>query len=480
MDEKLQKVLARAGFGSRRELEEWISAGRVKVNGKVATLGDRVTDKDKVLVDGKKLLNREEAAAPQQVLLYNKPLGEISTSNDPEGRPTVFDHLPRLQHARWVAVGRLDINTTGLLLFTTDGELAHRLMHPSAEIEREYAVRVMGEVTPEILRNLQQGVELDDGVASFNLIRDAGGEGANHWYHVVLLEGRNREVRRLWESQGLRVSRLKRIRYGSILIPSFVKAGKYVELPTPEVKQLYRLAGLSYRPGPAPKRLVESRNKYEAKKRGDKAVAPPKDRRSRPAPDRTEGRAWPVPARSEGRGRPDERVRPAGRVPSEGRAHTGDRVRPEARVPSESRVRTGDRVRTEAHIGSENRSRPVARARSDSRVRPDSRGRPDSRVRAERGGRTEGRPRTEGLGRTEDQKRTESRGRTEGPLRADGRVWSGSKARPQSKTTAQSKPASGTWAKAGPREKPQVKAGARPKAVFADKSKARVRPKVSR
>jgi len=298
MDEKLQKVLARAGFGSRRELEEWITAGRIKVNGKVATLGDRVSAQDKILVDGKKLAPRDGAPLAPMVLLYNKPLGEICTRNDPEGRPTVFDHLPKLQHARWVAVGRLDINTTGLLLFTTDGELANKLMHPSAQVEREYAVRVMGEVTDEILRTLQTGVELDDGIASFNAIRDAGGEGANHWYHVIIMEGRNREVRRLWESQGLKISRLKRIRYGNILIPSFVKAGKYVELPTPEVKMLYQLAGMRWRPGAAPKVQTDNRNRYEAKKRGDKAVAPPKDtRRKTPAP-RAEGRVWPAPKAS--------------------------------------------------------------------------------------------------------------------------------------------------------------------------------------
>jgi 23S rRNA pseudouridine2605 synthase len=277
VDEKLQKVLARAGFGSRRELEEWISAGRVKVNGKIAKLGDRVSAADRILVDGKKVAGPEQRAAAQPVLLYNKPLGEICTRHDPEGRPTVFDHLPHLQHARWVAVGRLDINTTGLLLFTTDGELANKLMHPSAQIEREYAVRVMGEVTPEILKKLHSGVELEDGIASFSSIQYAGGEGANHWYHVVLLEGRNREVRRLWEAQGLKVSRLKRIRYGSILIPSFVKAGKFVELPVLETKALYQLAGLRWKAPAKSGQFNEGR--YAAKKRGDKPVARPDDRR---------------------------------------------------------------------------------------------------------------------------------------------------------------------------------------------------------
>jgi 23S rRNA pseudouridine2605 synthase len=278
MDEKLQKVLARAGFGSRRELEEWISAGRVKVNGVIAKLGDRVTEEDKVLVDGKKLASRERDAQVHPVLLYNKPLGEICTRNDPEGRPTVFDHLPRLTHARWVAIGRLDINTTGLLMFTTDGELANKLMHPSAQIQREYMVRVMGDVTDDMLQTLQTGVELEDGYARFEAIRFGGGEGVNQWYYVTLAEGRNREVRRLWESQGMKVSRLKRVRYGNIIIPSFVKMGKFVELPATETKALYQLAELRWQPVTD---TGELGGRYVAKKRGDKAVPPPRDKRRR-------------------------------------------------------------------------------------------------------------------------------------------------------------------------------------------------------
>jgi 23S rRNA pseudouridine2605 synthase len=296
--EKLQKVLARAGLGSRRELEEWITAGRVKVNGKVAGLGDRVGPRDKLQVDGKKIVS--DSAQPEQfLLLYNKPLGEICTRNDPEGRPTVFDHLPHLANARWVAVGRLDINTTGLLLFTTDGELANKLMHPSTSIEREYAVRVLGEVTEEMLRAMVDGVELEDGPAHFDEIRYAGGEGVNHWYHVTLQEGRNREVRRIWESQGLKVSRLKRVRYGNILIPSFVKMGKFVELPAPDAKALYTLAGLRYRPT---SKLLELKGRFEARRRGDKRIAPPKDRRrsDRPAPE-------PRPVRSGAEPRPARR-----------------------------------------------------------------------------------------------------------------------------------------------------------------------------
>lgn len=248
MDEKLQKVLARAGYGSRREMESWISAGRVRVNGGIAKLGDRVTPDDLVQVDGKKLAAQSATAVPQRVLLYNKPLGEVCTRHDPEHRKTVFDKLPEVQHARWVAIGRLDINTSGLLLFTTDGELANRLMHPSMQIEREYAVRVLGNVTPEMVQAMHKGVMLEDGLARFTDIQYFAGEGANHWYHVVLMEGRNREVRRLWESQGVKVSRLKRVRYGNVFIPSHVTVGKYYELDGKETRSLYKLAGLDYRP----------------------------------------------------------------------------------------------------------------------------------------------------------------------------------------------------------------------------------------
>jgi len=244
VDEKLQKVLARAGFGT---MESWISSGRVKVNGIIASLGDRVSASDKILVDGKKLAANTAVEVPQRVLLYNKPLGEICTRNDPEGRKTVFDKLPELHHARWVAVGRLDINTSGLLLFTTDGELANALMHPSAQIEREYAVRVLGEVTPEMIETMHKGVQLEDGLASFTDIQYFAGEGSNHWYHVVILEGRNREVRRLWESQGVKVSRLKRVRFGNIFIPSQITVGRFCELGGKEIKDLYRTAGLNYR-----------------------------------------------------------------------------------------------------------------------------------------------------------------------------------------------------------------------------------------
>ncbi len=259
-DEKLQKVLARAGFGSRRELETWISAGRVKVNGKLAALGDRVGPEDKIVIDGKKLSSNTSTSVNQTVLLYNKPVGEICSRNDPEGRPSVFDKLPRLQHARWVSVGRLDINTSGLLLFTTDGELANKLMHPATQVEREYAVRVIGEVTKEMINEMHKGVMLEDGMARFTDIQFFSGEGANQWYHVVIMEGRNREVRRLWESQGLKVSRLKRVRYGTAFIPSVVKVGQFRELPASEVKELYKLAGLKYRPSKVANKFAGAKN----------------------------------------------------------------------------------------------------------------------------------------------------------------------------------------------------------------------------
>jgi 23S rRNA pseudouridine2605 synthase len=244
-DEKLQKVLARAGFGSRRTMESWISEGRVRLNGKVATLGDRATADDKIMVDGKKVSNTSADGSPPRVLIYNKPENEICSRKDPEGRPSVYDKLPMIKHGRWVAVGRLDINTSGLLLFTTDGELANRLMHPSANIDREYAVRVMGDVTDEMISNLLKGVMIDDHLCRFTDVRFFAGEGRNRWYHVVIMEGRNREVRKLWESQGVRVSRLKRVRYGPVFIPSRVKKGQIFEMKTAEVLSLYELAGMT-------------------------------------------------------------------------------------------------------------------------------------------------------------------------------------------------------------------------------------------
>jgi 23S rRNA pseudouridine2605 synthase len=231
--EKLQKILANQGLGSRRELEHWIDQGRVSVNGQIVKLGERATLKDNIRVDGH--LIQFEKNASTRVLVYHKPIGEVSTRFDEAGRPTIFDHLPKLYKGRWISVGRLDISTSGLMLFTNDGELANRLMHPSGQIEREYAVRVLGEVTQEMKNRLRTGVILDDGTAKFERIVDAGGQGANHWYHVTLTEGRNREVRRLWESQDVTVSRLSRVRFGVVHLPSRLPRGRWEELSADNV-----------------------------------------------------------------------------------------------------------------------------------------------------------------------------------------------------------------------------------------------------
>jgi len=229
--ERLQKVLAQAGLGSRRAMEVWIKQGVIKVNQSVAELGAKVEVGDRVRVDDRQyeVCELDEKERPR-LLLYHKPDGEISTRNDPEGRKTVFHRLPQLQNGRWIAVGRLDINTSGVLLFTNSGELANRLMHPSSEIEREYAVRILGEVDETMLKNLKKGVELEDGPAKFDSIEDAGGQGSNHWYHVTLKEGRNQEVRRLWTSQGVTVSRLIRVRFGDLLLPRDLRLGKFLDV----------------------------------------------------------------------------------------------------------------------------------------------------------------------------------------------------------------------------------------------------------
>jgi len=264
--EKLQKVLARIGLASRRDVENWIAAGRVKVNGAIATLGQRVDLHDAIAVDGRLLKREETAEVVRRVLIYNKPDGEICTRDDPEGRPTVFDRLPRPKEGRWINIGRLDINTTGLLLFTTDGELANRLMHPSYEMDREYAVRVRGEVDDEMIERLKTGVMLEDGPARFTDIQQApGGEGFNHWYHCVVMEGRNREVRRLWESQGLVVSRLKRVRFGPVFMTSDLPMGRWREMTQSEVNILSEEVGL--KPVALPEMKAKAKEKIERMQR---------------------------------------------------------------------------------------------------------------------------------------------------------------------------------------------------------------------
>ncbi|MFC3609624.1 23S rRNA pseudouridine(2605) synthase RluB [Stutzerimonas tarimensis] len=303
--EKLQKVLANLGLGSRRDLESWITQGRVQVNGKVATLGQRVEPDDAIAVDGR-LMRREDAArVVRRVLIYNKPDGEICTRDDPEGRPTVFSRLPHPKEGRWINVGRLDINTTGLLLFTTDGELANRLMHPSYEMDREYAVRVRGEVDEEMLERLKNGVMLEDGPARFTDIKEApGGEGFNHWYHCVVMEGRNREVRRLWESQGLVVSRLKRVRFGPVFLNSDLPMGRWREMSQREVDILSEELGLT--PVALPEMKTKVREKLD---RLQRKAAKPMTRNERRVRELRPSHEADAPARQEQK--PARKPRPA-------------------------------------------------------------------------------------------------------------------------------------------------------------------------
>ncbi len=252
MGERIQKVLAQIGLGSRRQIEEWIRNGRVRINGSIVEIGTCVTPADRISVDGKSVRIPTAAEATEtKVLAYHKKSGVICTRHDPEGRPNVFTDLPRLRNGRWVAIGRLDINTTGLLLFTNNGELANRLMHPSYEIEREYAVRVLGQVSAETLDIVRTGVTLDDGITKFDRIDDAGGSGANHWYHVVLKEGRNREVRRIWEAVGHKVSRLHRVRYSTIQLPRSLRLGKCDLLPPESVEELMAAVALTGKTEPS-------------------------------------------------------------------------------------------------------------------------------------------------------------------------------------------------------------------------------------
>ena len=240
---KLHKVLADAGMGSRREMEDLIIQGRVSVNSMPAHIGQRIGATDQVRINGK-IVHRKIQTKPPRVLMYHKPTGEIVSQSDPEGRPTVFDRLPKAKNGRWIAVGRLDFNTEGLLLFTTSGELANRLMHPRYGIEREYAVRILGELEHDQAQLLKNGVALDDGVAKFLRLADGGGDGANRWYHVALTEGKNREVRRMFEAVGHMVSRLIRTRYGIFVLPPRLRRGQYEEVPTDQVVQLMKMAGL--------------------------------------------------------------------------------------------------------------------------------------------------------------------------------------------------------------------------------------------
>jgi 23S rRNA pseudouridine2605 synthase len=243
--ERIQKVLARGGVGSRREIERWIEEGRIKLNGADVSPGTRLKAGDFLQINGRVVHWEKFGQQPTRVLLYHKPTGEVVTRRDPEGRPVIFAQMPKLDVGRWIAVGRLDINTSGLLLVTNNGELANRLMHPSTAVEREYAVRILGEVSDATMEKLKQGVELEDGKARFDDIQFAGGEGANKWYHVIVTEGRNRLVRRLWESQEVTVSRLIRLRYGPVVLPERLKTQNFYELTDKELDLLFDFAGMA-------------------------------------------------------------------------------------------------------------------------------------------------------------------------------------------------------------------------------------------
>ena len=251
--QKLQKMLASAGMGSRRDMESRIEAGQVTVNGVTATLGQRVGPSDKVMLDGRHVKLNFEVELPR-ILIYHKREGEIVSRDDPKARTTVFDALPRVRNGKWIAIGRLDFNTEGLLIFTTSGELANRLMHPSFEVEREYSVRIMGELSQAQMRSMTAGIMLDDGKAYFDRIAEMGGEGSNRWYQVIIKEGRNREVRRMFEAMGMMVSRLIRVRFGMVNLPPRIKRGQMLELESVQVAAILKWVDL-----PVPAQLPQNR-----------------------------------------------------------------------------------------------------------------------------------------------------------------------------------------------------------------------------
>jgi len=293
MAERLHKMLAQAGLGSRREMEELIRAGKVTVNGQVADIGAQAEETDLVKVNGRAVRFRVATALPR-ILLYHKPEGEIVSRDDPEQRETVFDLLPQVRGAKWIAVGRLDFNTGGLLVFTTSGELANRLMHPRFEVEREYAIRVRGELTPDQLRQLRQGIEMEDGPAQFESLVEEGGEGSNHWYRGVLKEGRNREVRRMFESMGLTVSRLIRVRFGILTLPPRVKRGRWLELETEQVATVLKWASIVL-PSAAPADVVRRKPVIRDAAERKRSAPPRRARATKKSPLRAPSKKPPNP-----------------------------------------------------------------------------------------------------------------------------------------------------------------------------------------
>ncbi|MDP2153097.1 MAG: pseudouridine synthase [Methylotenera sp.] len=335
--QRLHKLLALAGLGSRRDMEELIASGRVTVNGQIATVGVGVTEHDVVRLDSRPLRLPFEAELPQ-VLIYHKPEGEIVSQDDPEGRASVFDKLPKVKNGKWIAIGRLDMNTSGLLIFTTSGELANRFMHPRYEVEREYAVRIFGELTEGQIAQLKEGIELEDGPANFDSIIPQGGEGANHWYQVILREGRNREVRRLFEAFQLPVSRLMRVRFGPVNLPPRVKRGKMLKLEQKEVVGLLEWADL---PLPkAPLRQLTQREKLKST-----AVFTPKVRRQRisaldrPPRDAAEGEDKGY------RGKPDATRSSVAKKPASRRPAANRRVRQTSDLSAPQMQKKSDRNR---------------------------------------------------------------------------------------------------------------------------------------
>lgn len=313
---KLHKVLAEAGLGSRRDMEELIIAGRVSVNGEPAHIGQRILPTDQVRINGK-LIQRKVTKRPPRVLVYHKPAGEIVSTNDPEGRASVFDRLPTMRAAKWLAVGRLDFNTEGLLLFTTSGDLANRLMHPRYGIDREYAVRTLGELEEGMRQKLLAGVELEDGLAQFSKIADGGGEGVNKWYRVTIGEGRNREVRRMFEAVGLTVSRLIRTRYGSMTLPRGLKRGRWEEMEEHAVRDLLALSGLEKKSGDAP--VPKSRNGSAERPNGNR---PPRFDNGQALPHSPS--QWQNQGTGQGRSQGQNGGKPAGRTQGQPRSRQPD------------------------------------------------------------------------------------------------------------------------------------------------------------
>ena len=359
--QRLHKLLALAGLGSRRDMEDLVASGRITINGKVAAVGAAVNERDIVRLDSRILHLPFEPELPK-VLIYHKPEGEIVSQDDPEQRASVFDKLPRVRGAKWIAIGRLDMNTSGLLMFTTSGELANRFMHPRYEVEREYAVRIYGELTETQLSQLQMGIELDDGPANFDVITAQGGEGANHWYQVILREGRNREVRRLFEAMQTPVSRLIRVRFGPVALPPRLKRAMMMEMPPKQVQEILEWAGLS-----VPRAPLKQMSKREKERLGQaytpKLRKPARERLAqrdaderrqqafelRNAPE-SEGRA---PRRGAGRVNPASATKASDYAAKPSRAYAGKR-------PQESKRNSDNKRLAE--------SRPASRERNPSKT----------------------------------------------------------------------------------------------------------------